>query len=122
MAPEVDGARLGAVDVARPEQADVAVPEAPPTRDALQRHLDGPVGEQLVPQAALKSPVRRGPLIQLGCVVVDPAQLHRRVPWLEEDLPGLGRPVVNVLEVQTGEAGTNRFSRRRVCLRAARPL
>ena len=102
MAPEVDRARLGPVDVARPEQADVAVPEAPPARDALQGHLDRPVGEQFVTQAALQAPVRRGLLIQLGGVVVDPAQLHRRVPGLEEDLPGLRRPVVDVLEVQPG--------------------
>ena len=46
--------------------------------------------------------MRRGALIQLGGVGVDPTQLHRRVPGLEEGFPRLGRPVVDVLEVQPG--------------------
>ena len=46
--------------------------------------------------------MRRGPLVQLGRVIVVPAQFHRRVSRLEEDFPGLGRPVVDLLEVRPG--------------------
>ena len=45
--------------------------------------------------------MRRGPLIQLGSVGVDPGSSIGAF-GLEEDLPGLGRPVVDVLEVQPG--------------------
>src|SRR5262249_37838162 len=58
VAEKVDGTRFGPVDIASPEQPDIPVPECAPARDALHRHLDGPIGKDLVPRAALQAPIR----------------------------------------------------------------
>ncbi len=44
----------------------------------------------------------RRELIEFGRVVIDMTQFHGRLSWLEDDFPGLGRSVVNVLEFQPG--------------------
>ena len=46
--------RLGLVYIAGEEQTDIVVLKSAGARDAFQRHLNGAVIEQLIPQPAMK--------------------------------------------------------------------
>src|SRR5207302_1806550 len=103
--------RLRLMNVAGPEQADIAVLESVAARDALEGEFDDPIVEELIAHTTLQSPVWRRRLVQLGSVVVDDAQLHRRVARLEEDLVVLHGAVVDVLKVQAGVAWHEEIAR-----------
>src|SRR5207302_6971865 len=60
---EMDDERLRLMNVAGPEQADVAVLESVAARDALEGEFDDPIVEELIAQTTLQSPVWRRRLV-----------------------------------------------------------
>src|SRR2546422_6089478 len=100
---DVGGFRL--IDIAGPEQADVAVFEVALARDAFDGELYCAIFEKLIALTAFEKPVGRRLLIELDSVRIDDAQLHGEVAWFEDDRPGVSGAVVDVLEVQAGIGG-----------------
>ena len=110
VAQEVDGTRW-AGGCSWPEQPDVAIPEAPSAREALERHLDGTVGGIWI---GCSSPI---PSAGFGfCTVWHRISSIRRSSigsFLGSRGPQEpGRPVVDVLGIQAGVGGHEQGSRR----------
>src|SRR5678815_278778 len=98
---DVSGRRL--VDIAGPEEADVAVLEYALAGNAFDGELNRAVFKQLITLGAFQKPIRGWLLIQLHRVIIDDPQLHRKVPRLKHHRPRVRGAVVNVLEIQSGD-------------------
>src|SRR6476620_794400 len=88
---EIHALVLGSVDIARPEQADIAVLEdGSGTRrrwvgPAAEREIDEMRGHQPEPGPALELEGRCGRLVELGLTLRQPLKDHRGVARLEEE-------------------------------------
>lgn len=110
-AHEMDVERFGPVNVAGPEQQQVAVPPCGPSGNALEGQLQHALRAQHEAVAALEAVIRRGRLVEFDGVAVNDAQFHRGVARFEQNSPRLGRAVQDVLEVQTRIGGHEQISR-----------
>src|SRR5262249_45941488 len=84
-AAEIHAAIFGRIDVARPEQADVAVAEDVLRRPAAKAHVHVMRRGQGEARPAFEVKGRRRRLVQLRLGRRDAAKLHRRIARLEED-------------------------------------
>src|SRR5437867_3672336 len=106
----MDIERLRLVDVTGPEKSEIIVFPRDATRNAFEDHLDRAIVEQFVAQTTLKTPMRRRRLVQFSSVLIDHAQFHRGVAWLEQNFLRLFRAIMDMLEVQACVSGHKKIA------------
>ena len=105
-AAEVYIERFGFVDVAGPEEVDVAVAEGWLAGGDFDGELDGAVAEEFIALAAFEGVVEGGLLAEFDGVAVHQAQFHGPVAGLELDIAvGAGCAVEDVFEIESGKCG-----------------
>jgi hypothetical protein len=100
---EEDVERFGLVDVAGPEEADVAVSEAAFAGADFDGELDDTIGEEFVALAAFELVEERRGLAEFGGVAADEAEFHGMVARFELGFAVRGNGAVeDVFEVDDG--------------------